>query len=199
VYGYDQVYDSRTLGYKGRLFAFSSTPDQYTLSAFQRLERARPGHQPVMAEIDLLSSHIPWAPVPTLVDWAAIGDGSGYGDTTGVAPESSRNGNGSRVQADYARSVEYSMGSLISYVETYGDDNLVLVLLGDHQPATIVSGSDPTHDVPISIIAHDPAVLRRISGWGWQDGLRPARGGPVWPMSAFRNRFLDAYGPQTTG
>jgi hypothetical protein len=194
VYGYDQVYDSRTLGYKGRLFAFSSTPDQYTLSAFQRLERARPGHQPVMAEIDLLSSHIPWAPVPKLVDWAAVGDGSGYGDSTGVAPESSHDGNGSRVQADYARSVEYAMGSLVSYVETYGDDNLVLVLLGDHQPAQIVTGANASHDVPIAVVARDRAVLDRMSGWGWRDGLNPDPHAPVWRMDSFRDRFFAAFG-----
>ena len=43
----------------------------------------------------------------------------------------------------------------------YGDDNLVLVVLGDHQPATLVTGhDDPSHDVPISVIAHDPKVMR---------------------------------------
>ena len=62
-------------------------------------------------------------------------------------------------------------------MQNYHDDNLVLVVLGDHQPATIVSAATaPSHDVPISIIAHDPAVLHRISGWGWQDGLRPGAG-----------------------
>jgi len=49
--------------------------------------------------------------------------------------------------------------------------------------------------VPITIIAHDPAVLSRINSWGWQDGLRPAANAPVWPMDAFRDRFLTAYGP----
>ena len=35
----------------------------------------------------------------------------------------------------------------------------------------------PGHDVPISIIAHDPAVIGRIAGWGWVDGMRPDPGG----------------------
>ena len=50
--------------------------------------------------------------------------------------------------------------------------------------------------MPITIIAHDPAVLDRISGWGWQDGLRPEPDAPVWPMDAFRDRFFAAFGPQ---
>ena len=85
--------------------------------------------------------------------------------------------------------------SLISYVETYGDDNLVLVFLGDHQPAPIVTGEGASRDVPITIVAHDPAVLDRIAGWGWQDGLRPGPHAPVWRMDTFRDRFLTAFGP----
>jgi hypothetical protein len=50
--------------------------------------------------------------------------------------------------------------------------------------------------VPISVIARDPKVLDRISGWGWGAGLRPSPQAPVWPMSAFRDRFLTAFGPQ---
>ena len=69
----------------------------------------------------------------------------------------------------------------------------MLVLLGDHQPNTTVSGTHASHRVPISIVAHDPAVLRQIGGWGWTDGMQPSRTAPVWQMSAFRDRFLNAY------
>jgi hypothetical protein len=48
--------------------------------------------------------------------------------------------------------------------------------------------------VPISIIAHDPAVMDRISGWGWQAGMRPHPDAPIWRMDTFRNRFFAAYG-----
>jgi hypothetical protein len=81
-------------------------------------------------------------------------------------------------------------------VEKYGDEDLVLVLLGDHQPARVVTGPGAGHDVPITIIARDAAVIDHISGWGWQDGLRPDPEAPVWPMDAFRDRFLEAYSPK---
>ena len=57
-----------------------------------------------------------------------------------------------------------------------------------------MSGTPAGHDVPISVVARDPAVLRRIGGWGWHDGLRPPPDAPVWPMNAFRDRFLAAFG-----
>ena len=81
-------------------------------------------------------------------------------------------------------------------MQRYGDKDLVLVVLGDHQPASVITGDDPNRDVPISIIARDPAVFSQISGWGWQDGLHPDPQAPVWRMDTFRDRFLAAFGPR---
>ena len=39
-YGYDHVYDESNMGYAGRRFGYATMPDQYTLSALQRLELA---------------------------------------------------------------------------------------------------------------------------------------------------------------
>jgi hypothetical protein len=196
-YHYDKVYDAGNVGYAGPKFSYAAMPDQYILSAFQRQELAKPNHLPVMAEIDLVSSHTPWTPLPHLVDWNAVGDGSVFNDMP--AQGQSRDvvwRKPSQVRTAYGHSIEYSLNTLVSFVQNYHDPNLVLVVLGDHQPATIVSGERASRDVPITIIAHDPAVLTRISGWGWQDGMRPHPDAPVWPMDTFRNRFLGAYGPQ---
>ncbi|MFD6712771.1 sulfatase [Micromonospora chalcea] len=187
----DTLYGAKELGYRGPLFSFSSPPDQYTLSAFQRRERG-PGRTPVMAEIPLLSSHLPWTPVPPLVDWDDIGDGSVYKGTA----RADRSAEGTREA--YRQAVVYSLRTLISYVQRYGDENLVLVFLGDHQPARAITGDGAGKDVPITVVAKDPAVLDRIAGWGWQDGLNPDPQAPVWPMESFRDRFLRAFGPQST-
>jgi hypothetical protein len=196
-YHYDQLYDEDNVGYAGPKFGYASMPDQYTLAAFQRLELAASDRPPIMAEIDLVSSHNPWAPLPHLIDWGDVGDGSvfdGMPEEGDSADEVWRDPD--KVRAAYGQSIEYSLSALISFIETYGDDNLVLVVLGDHQPATIVSGEGASRDVPITIIAHDPAVLDRISGWGWQEGMHPDPAAPVWPMDSFRDQFLTAYGPK---
>ena len=127
-----------------------------------------------MAEIDLVSSHTPWAPLPHMVDWNKVGDGSIFDSHAGAGPATGRRVARPRSGAGrYGRSVQYSLNTLISFVQTYHDKNLVLVVLGDHQPARSSPAPSASHDVPITIIAHDPAVMKRISGWGWQDGLRP--------------------------
>ena len=189
-YHYDKVYDRRDVGYRGPTYAYASMPDQFVLLALQRLELAKAHRPPVFAEVDLVSSHTPWTRIPPLISWSKVGDGSVFNrlpvDESGL----------SDVKQGYGRSIEYTLRSLFSFVEHYGRKNLVLVVLGDHQPATVVTGYGATHDVPISVIAHDPAVMRRIAGWGWVDGMRPGPRAPVWPMSAFRDRFLGAFGSQ---
>jgi hypothetical protein len=196
-YGIDRVYDSRNLGYHGPKFSWAPMPDQYTLSAFERSEHGKPGHAPLLAEIPLVSSHGPWTPIPRFIDWNDVGDGTVYGPMAKEGDSKSvvwRDPN--RIRTQYRLSIEYSLNSLISYVETYGNKDTVLVFLGDHQPAPIVTGDGASRDVPITIVAHDPAVLDRISGWGWQDGLKPGPRAPVWRMDAFRDRFLTAFGPR---
>jgi phosphatidylglycerophosphate synthase len=203
-YHFDKVYDRRNVGYHGPTFAYASMPDQYVFAALQRLELAKRHRRPLFAELDLVSSHTPWTRIPTLIPWRKVGNGSIFNripvnhtsrDSLSInAAWAWLQKNGSApVRAAYGQSIEYTLNTLVSFVQHYGDPNLVLVVLGDHQPWTIVSGQQPSHEVPISVIAKDPAVLNRISGWGWNDGLRPSPQAPVWPMSAFRDRFLSAF------
>jgi phosphatidylglycerophosphate synthase len=195
-YGYDMVYDQRNLGYLGPTFAYAPMPDQYVFLALQRLELAKSDRRPLFAEVDTVSSHAPWTRIPEMVDWNEVGDGSAYnGIPAGGMSTAALWSDRDQVREAYARSIEYSLNVLISFVERYGDDNLVVVVLGDHQPSTVVTGLHPdlSHDVPVSIIAHDPSVVDQIGGWGWEDGLRPSPQAPVWPMSAFRDRFLSVF------
>jgi hypothetical protein len=198
--GYDRVYGSQEMGYQGPRFSWATMPDQYTLSRFEGTERSPRNRQPVMAEITLVSSHAPWEPIPRLVNWSEVGNGSIFDAmaAAGDPPEAILTRNPTRVRAAYRASIEYSLGSLISYVETYGDDNLVLIFVGDHQPSPIVTGHGASRDVPISIVARDPSVFERITTWGWQQGLKPDTQAPVWRMDAFRDRFLRAFGTAGT-
>jgi len=190
-YGYDQIYDRRNLGYRGPGFGLPPMPDQYTLTALHRRELAGSDRPPLFAEVDLISSHAPWTRIPRLIPWEAVGDGSIFhripvaeGTLSGDARDA------------YADSIEYALRAVCSFVERYGDDDIVLVVLGDHQPATVVTGQGASHDVPISIVARDPAVMERIAGWRWEDGISPSPQAPVWPMAGFRDRFLTAFSPE---
>jgi phosphatidylglycerophosphate synthase len=198
-YHYDQLFNSLNVGYKGPRYSYSTMPDQYTLSEFQRNELT-PGHKPVMAEIDLTSSHIPWAPLPTMVPWNKLGNGSIFYPEHAKAETATqvwRSNN--TVKQFYGQSIQYSMTALTSWVTELNDPNLVLIVLGDHQPHTSVSGPGATHDVPISIITRAPSVLKQMSSWHWQNGLLPAPSAPLEPMDAFRNQLLNTFNSKTPG
>ena len=77
-YRFDTLLDANNVGYRGPSFGYARIPDQYTWKYFADHELAA-DHQPVMAEIDLVSSHTPWAPLPELVPWSQVGDGSVFG------------------------------------------------------------------------------------------------------------------------
>jgi len=168
-------------------------PDQYTLAAFQRLELG-PGHKPVMAEIDLVSSHYPWAPLPAMVPWSKVGNGSVF-DPMPARGETRLSilGSATKERQGFGKSIQYSLRALTSWVTELNDPNLVLILLGDEQPATPISSVGASHEVVISIIARDPSVFRRIASWRWQDGLLPGPSAPLEGMAAFRNQFLGAF------
>ncbi|MEU2059196.1 CDP-alcohol phosphatidyltransferase [Streptomyces sp. NPDC013455] len=196
-YGLDKVYNAFQLGYRGPKFSWSTMPDQYALQQYQeRVHGKRPtAGKSRMSLLILTSSHQPWAPVPTMVDWDRLGDGSVFEGIEAAGSEPADViADTTRSRQEYGRSIQYSVTALTEWLERYGTEDTVLVFLGDHQPIARVSGNHASRDVPVSVVAKDPAVLDKIADWGWTDGLRPAHDAPVWKMSAFRDRFLRAYG-----
>ncbi len=137
-YGYDVMLNSRNMGYRGPTFSYARIPDQYTWNHLYERELSG-AHAPVMAEVDFVSSHTPWTPVPRLVPWSEIGDGSVFDPqpAEGLAPVAVWPDE-RRVRSVYGQSVEYTLGAMFSFLHTYDQPNLVLVVLGDHQPARIV-------------------------------------------------------------
>jgi hypothetical protein len=193
-FGLDHIYDSEHLGYQGPYFSWTPVPDQFSLEAFERLEHGKKNRDPIMAEIILASSHNPWSPIAHMIDWEDLGDGSVFHQ---IKKESTNPTqvwkDRKRVRTEYRKSVQYSLDSLTEWVERYGDDDTVLVFLGDHQPVPTVTAGDTSKDVPITIVARDQKVLDRISDWGWTQGLKPAGNAPKWGMDKFRDRFMTAY------
>jgi phosphatidylglycerophosphate synthase len=192
-YHFDKIYDRRDVGYQGPTFSYASMPDQYTLAAFQRLELS-PGHKPVMAEIDLVSSHTPYTPLPVMVPWNKVGNGSIF-DPMPARGENPLSivGSASKERQAFSASMQYTLQVLTSWVTELDDPNLVLILLGDEQPAGPITSPGASYEVPISIVARDPSVFRQIASWQWQDGLLPGPSAPLESMAALRNQFLDAF------
>ncbi|WP_405855397.1 sulfatase [Streptomyces sp. NBC_01515] len=193
-FGLDNIYDSTHLGYNGPYFSWTPVPDQFSLESFEKLEYGKKNRDPIMAEIILASSHNPWSPIAHTIPWNQLGDGTIFNQIKkeGTNPTEVWK-SAKRVRTEYRKAIQYSVDSLTQWVQRYGNKNTVLVFLGDHQPVPTVTGGTTDRDVPITIVAHDPKVLDKISSWGWTDGLKPADSAPVLGMDKFRDRFMTAY------
>jgi hypothetical protein len=195
-FGYDSIRDAAGLGYKGKPFNWITMPDQYTLSAFERLERqGRPeaGHKPLMTEMALISSHAPWTPIPTLIDWNKVSDGSVFNaQAESGDPPSVVWADPNRVRHQYITSIDYTLETLGSYMARYGK-NTLFILLGDHQPASIVTGEGASRDVPMHIVSGNPELLKRLDSWHWQAGMVPLKDTPVYRMDEFRKKFVESF------
>ncbi|ART63511.1 hypothetical protein [Kushneria marisflavi] len=192
---FDEVLDARNLGYKGDPFNWITMPDQYTWSVLQRLALAPGDRAPVMAEIATLTSHAPWTPIPPMVAWDRVGDGrifnqwANAGDPPDVVWQDS-----DRVRAQYLKSIDYALEALASFVAHYGDDNLVVIAMGDHQPASLITGEGASMDVPVHVMTRDSSVLNQFAKWGWQSGMLPNQDSAHWGMDVLRQRLIEGFG-----
>lgn len=191
-FGYDEIYAAGNLGYAGPRFGYITMPDQYVLSAFQRRELDVPGRKPVMAEMALNSSHLPWTPRPHFLPWESVGDGSIFAtaregedvDVDWLAPEKMRD--------QYMKAVTYALETVFSFAATQVKEPALVIILGDHQPIPLVAGTTTaSHEVPIHILSRDPELLSSFAGW--TDGLTPGAQSPVWKMDAMRGHILKAF------
>ena len=146
-----------------------------------------------MAEIALISSHAPWTPVATLVDWDDVGDGTIFntqaesGDPPSVVwadPE--------RVRRQYIQTIDYSLETLGSYMARFGEET-VFVILGDHQPAAIITGPNASRAVPIHVVSSDRELIARFEREGFTPGMLPMEQTREWPMNAMRQVLIDLF------
>ncbi|MDQ1195973.1 hypothetical protein QE435_001663 [Rhizobium sp. SORGH_AS 787] len=194
-FGYDQILSASGLQYRGKPFNWVTMPDQYTMSAVDRLalEPARERGQNVMAEIALISSHAPWTPVPKLIDWDKVGDGSAFNDQAASGdPPSVVWADPERVRRQYIQTIDYSLATLGEFMERH-HRGVVYVILGDHQPASIITGQGASRAVPVHIVSDDADLVGHFEAKGFVGGMMPANTTPEQPMSDLRQTLIDAF------
>lgn len=190
--GYDEVLVRKDIDYAGPTLNWVEMPDQFTWSFVQSLRDRH--EEPLFAEIGLISSHAPWTPILEMVDWDEIGDGSIFRrwEGAGEAPEQLWLDT-ERVREHYARSVEYAVHAAASYAERYVDEETLFIVLGDHQPAPLITGDDAPWSVPVHVVSGDPRLVQPFLDWGFKEGAWPD--GRVEPlgMDYFRDWFVGAF------
>lgn len=172
AYGFDQIAAAKDIDYAGPSLNWVTMPDQFTLDYTQRYLLGDP---PVFAQIALISSHAPWTPIlPVIEDWSLIEDGrifepwANAGDPPEVLWRDIE-----RVRDHYAWSVDYAVKVTGRWAERVVDDNTLMIMLGDHQAAPLITGDDASLAVPVHIISGDPALLAPFMARGFVPGTVP--------------------------
>ena len=92
----------------------------------------------------------------------------------------------------YVDSVAYFLDVLASSLEKHATDDLVLIVLGDHQPAAKVSGEAAPWDVPVHVITRRADILDALHREGFRDGLTPERPA-IGKMNQLTLQLLNAF------
>lgn len=195
--GFDLVLASGDLGYRGKPFNWVTMPDQFTLAASQRLLRDGSDPRRLFAQIALISSHAPWVPVPSMLDWDELGDGRVF-DAMAEAGDPPRVvwRDRERVRLQYRKAIDYVLQSVAGYALRVAEEPPLMIVLGDHQAAASIA-LDERREVPIHIIGPETLVVRS-GAWGLSPGMVPPADMQPIPMQAMRDLILLGF-PGTEG
>lgn len=192
-YGFDRIVGAPDLDYHGPPFGWWDVTDQFVLARVDELERSAAGDGPTFVFLPTISTHTPFTPVPPYQpDWPRLLTPAPY-DEDDLTKAYDAVPDWSNLGPDYARALAYVHETLAGYLRRHQGRDLVLVVLGDHQPPALVSGEGASWNVPVHVIASRPAVLDRLRAHGFRDGLTP-NGAALARMDTLMPILLDAFG-----
>jgi len=174
-YGFDVFLEGRSLDYRGPPLGYWNIPDQFSLARFEQLHPRGPGVPPRFLFFPTITCHLPFSQVPPYQpDWQRVLTERPF-DPAEVERTLAEQPNWLQMFPDYLRMVEYSYRWLGGFLREPEPRETLFVLVGDHQPTANVSGEGASWDVPVHIIARDPALLARFTALGFHPGLEPPR------------------------
>lgn len=193
AWGFDREIFANELDYRGPSFGWFAIPDQFTLDRAATMRSALGPAPPVFTQLILVSSHIPFAPVPPyLADWNDCG-------TFASVPVAKMEAvwhqpDWSRLAPEYLNSLRYDFAVLTGWLTGRMNGEGLVILLGDHQPPAMVGGQpQPPWTVPIHVLSRDPELVAPFIAEGYVPGLFPTQPAPHPGMETFLARFLAAF------
>jgi Sulfatase len=174
-YGFDEIYGAARLAYRGPEFGWFSIPDQYSLERLDQLEISRTPRGRLFLFFPTLSTHFPFNPTPPYQpDWTRVASEHPF-DGPAIVRAYAQQPDWMNFTPGYAGALSYEMTMFAGYLQKHRDDDMVMILVGDHQPPALVSGQRASWDVPVHVIARQRSILDRLIARGFRRGLRPER------------------------
>ena len=193
-YGFEDIYDHARLDYRGPPFGWWNVNDQYSLARVDAAEIAPADRRPAFVFFATITTHAPFVPAPPYQpDWARVLSDTPY-DADDLDRAWSAWADWTNLGPSYVEALRYAFANVGGYLRLRADRDLVLVLVGDHQPPALVSGAGASWDVPVHVVASRDALIDRlVDGHGFAPGLAPRRPA-VARMDGLLPVLLDAFG-----
>jgi hypothetical protein len=197
-YGFDRIYDTQTLAYTGPSFGWWPIPDQFALAQLEHLELASRDRAPVFAFLPTTSTHTPFSPTPPYqTSWPRMLTSTPY-DEAEYQKAWAEPPDWLNLGPSYIRSMDYVMTSLGGFLALPRTRDVVLVLIGDHQPPAVVSGEGAPWDVPVHVVSNRRAFLDAMTALGFSRGMHPSRA-PLMRLHELMPALTSAMGSHTGG
>jgi hypothetical protein len=192
AWGFDRDVYAAELGYHGPSFGWFAIPDQFTLERAAEIRQALGSESPVFTQIVLVSSHIPFSPVPPyLADWR---DAGSFATVPANAwGEILRSPDWTVLAPGYLKSLKYDFAVLGDWLANHLAGDGLVILLGDHQPPAVVGGELGPWTVPVHVLSRDPDLVAPFIAAGYVAGLFPPPNPPPKGMETFLPGFLAAF------
>ncbi len=179
-YGYDAVMDAQGLDYRGPDLGWWRIPDQFALARLDAAELSAGDGRPRLAVFPTINSHVPFRPTPPYQpDGGRLLTADPF-DPAQIDQAMTQGTVLTDLRPAYADSLAYLFRVLAGWLRHRPDLDLVLLVLGDHQPLAAVTGEGAPWEVPAHLISGRRRVRDAFLAEGFIAGLvprRPAIGG----------------------
>ena len=193
-YGFQHILGERILDYRGPEFGWWRIPDQYAIARLDQLEISAAQRPPLFVFYPTISSHMPFRPTPPYqADWDRMLTQQPFEPGT-LEASVTRTPDWTNLGPAYTDALNYAFTWLAGYLEKHADSDLVIIVLGDHQPPASVSGASAPWEVPVHVITQRTDILASLRSVGLQPGLEPVRPtlGPMHELTAVLLQVFDS-------
>ena len=191
-YGFQDIYGAEKLDYTGPKFGWWDLTDQFAIARMDALVVAPEPRSPVFVFLPTVSTHTPFAPTPPYQpDWGRMLQKRPY-DWVPLEAAWSDLPDWENLGPSYARSVAYTYASLGGYLQLRSDRDIVMIVIGDHQPPALVTGAGASWEVPVHVITSRRDILDRLVKRGFRKGLAPQHPS-IAKMHELMPIFFDAF------
>jgi hypothetical protein len=170
-YGFDELYGTWDIDYRGPGFGWWYIPDQFSLATIESIDARGETHAPLFTFFPTINTHIPFVPLPPYQpDWQKVLTDEPY-DPAIAALAQAGTPTWDALGGPYAESFVYTFTYLAGYLRERIAADELLVLLGDHQPAASVAGPGARWDVPVHIVTRRKDIAAALTAAGFIDGV----------------------------